>query len=143
MPHLDFILLIYMGSHDLLHGFHVYLFIKVPKQILDLLFVLVIVIVLLFLLFLLLFLLLFMICLVMVKAIVVVYGIVVVYVVVVTPIIVSYCIYLWSINLYVGTPGCYVKVSVDEWIGGLQSSFCVQLQFSLMLHCIWYWVSQK
>ena len=25
MPHLDFILLIYMGSHDLLHGFHVYL----------------------------------------------------------------------------------------------------------------------
>ena len=26
MPHLDFILLIYMGSHDLLHGFHVYFF---------------------------------------------------------------------------------------------------------------------
>ena len=24
MPHLDFILVIYMGSHDLLHGFHVY-----------------------------------------------------------------------------------------------------------------------
>ena len=28
MPHLDFILLIYMGSHDLLHGFHVFFFSK-------------------------------------------------------------------------------------------------------------------
>ena len=35
MPHTDFILLIYMGPHDLLHGFHVYFsFLKAPCRVL-------------------------------------------------------------------------------------------------------------
>ena len=33
MSHLDFILLIYMGSHDLLHGFHVFLFLNLPLRL--------------------------------------------------------------------------------------------------------------